>query len=114
MKTLLGCLLLAVTISNGPPAEQAQVGQSFFQKVDQVSRAINQENWPKATRATSQLNALYQKKKWKVQIVGDEGEYEGLERELAKLTVAVKEKSKLEAQTEASDIRALFQAIYTF
>lgn len=115
MKSLLGGLLIAVFIIGGwSSTDQAQLGQSFFQKIDQVNSAIDKENWPKAGRETSELRKMYQKKKWKIQLVGDEGEYEGLERVLAKLTVSVQEKEKSEAKMELSDFRALLKAIYSF
>lgn len=115
MKLLLGGLLLAAFLTgNGSSMEQAQFGHSFFQKIDQVTRAVDQENWPKAKQKSAELKKMYASKRWKVQFIGDEGEYEGVEMSLAKLTTAIKEKSKVDALIEASELRALIKAIYSF
>ncbi|HET7657304.1 MAG TPA: hypothetical protein VFK37_03355, partial [Bacillales bacterium] len=90
MKRLFTGLALAAMIGAGFTAvplegfaqQQAQAGEGFFKKISQIDRLVDKGKWQEAAKETAALRKLYQKKKWKMQLLGDEGEYEGLDREL--------------------------------
>lgn len=111
---IAGFLLAAYFTGFGAPAVEAELGHSFFQKIDQITHTIDQKNWSKAKTQSMELKKMYARKRWKVQFIGDEGEYEGVEMSLARLSTAIKEKSKVDALLETSELRALFKAIYSF
>lgn len=121
MKRLLGAIMIAGVILGGWPSlkhaqfgqEQAQAGEAFHQVIQQINQMIEKENWQGALKKTSELRALYQKKQWKLQLLGDEGEYEGLNRELDQLYAAVKAKDKSESKVELAAVGSYIKSIYS-
>ncbi|HET7657245.1 MAG TPA: DUF4363 family protein [Bacillales bacterium] len=121
MKRLFTGFALAATISAGFIAvplegfaqQQAQAGEGFFKKISQIDKLVDKGKWQEAAKETTALRKLYQKKKWKMQLLGDEGEYEGLDRELDQLAAAVSTKDKSETKIELGAVRSLFKNIYS-
>ncbi|HET7579401.1 MAG TPA: DUF4363 family protein [Bacillales bacterium] len=121
MKRLLGAIMIAVFIAGGWPSlehaqmgrEQAQAGEVFHQLIQQINQMITKENWQGALKKTSELRATFQKKQWKLQLLGDEGEYEGLNRELDQLYAAVKAKDKSESKVELAAVASYIKSIYS-
>lgn len=124
MKRLVGGLIIAIMITSGWPMakphhgvakaqEQAQAGHIFFQKLSQIGHLARQEKWRQAAEVTSSLRQAYQKRKWKIQLLGDEGEYEGVDEELDKLAAAVASKNDTQTRLEIASVRSLFENIYS-
>ena len=99
----------------GWPADQAQA-----QGVDPVTKQakhilelIERNEWQQAIEPTEKLKQLYLKNKWKYQFLGDEEEYEQLNREIAKLRVAIKEQDTLESKIIIASILSIIHDIYS-
>jgi len=100
-----------------PAHAQAQTlskaGEPFYKQISQINRLVQKGHWKAAEKETSALRKMYQKKKWKLQLIGDEGEYEGLDREMDRLSEAVSAKDKAQTKVELGAIRSLIRNIYS-
>src|SRR5690606_37240650 len=82
-------------------------------KIDQIQELVYRKQWEPAAAEVRHLENLYHKSKWKLQLLGDETEYEGMERELSKLKSAVEIWDSAQAMLQLATLRSILQAIYT-
>ncbi|HEX7064680.1 MAG TPA: DUF4363 family protein [Bacillales bacterium] len=114
MKQLVAGLMITLLVVGGwSHSADAQAGKAFFQQIDQIREYADQGNWQKANQAATNLQRLYQKKEWKLQLIGDEAEYEGVNQELDKLKAAIAAKDETQVKLELSTIGALLKSIYS-
>ncbi|MFC0300811.1 DUF4363 family protein [Virgibacillus soli] len=104
---LLCMLVLLVGCSNvtGKKALSAHI--------DQLEEALNKQDWEPLQDQATELKDLYDKNKWKIQLIGDEGEYEQLDESIDKFIAAIEMRKQTEAKLELATIRSLVQAIYS-
>lgn len=88
-------------------------GDYFFNQIDQLEQALDDSEWNKMNAQTAQLKEIYQDNKWKIQLLGDEGEYEGLYQSINKLIAAAKEEDTVNFRIELSTIRSFVEDIYS-
>lgn len=108
-------VLLVVTVMIGSwtsPAEAAQ-DKPLVSKMKKIVHLVNDQQWDQAIEEVDGLKKLYNKEKWKLQLLGDEAEYEQIDQELEKLTVAVKERDRTQAKIIMSTVRTLLKNIYS-
>lgn len=86
---------------------------AFLTNVKQIETVVEQENWTELEGYITQFKDLYYKEKWKVQLLGDEGEYETLEESIHQLEVAIKEKDLLQTKLSLATIKSLITFIYS-
>ncbi|HEX6922691.1 MAG TPA: DUF4363 family protein [Bacillales bacterium] len=115
MKRIVGGLIIALLIIGGwsSQAEAAKGGKAFYQQINKISELIDQGEWQKADKEMTALRKLYEKKLWKLQLIGDESEYEGLDDELEQLRGAIESRDKAEAKIQLSAVRTLVKHIYS-
>lgn len=99
--------------AHGYAQEMSQAGKPFYEKISQIRKFAKKGDWKRARKETTALHKLYQKRKWKLQLIGDEGEYEGLDQEMSKLSEAISAKDQSQTQVELGAIRALIKNIYS-
>ncbi|HET7629630.1 MAG TPA: DUF4363 family protein [Bacillales bacterium] len=87
---------------------------SLQSQVDSVRQSIEQKNWRRAAHGAHELRQMYDQKEWKLQLLGDESEYEGLQQDIARLQAAVKARDKANAFTELADIEVMISNIYSY
>lgn len=102
------CLLLLLTSCN-----KTLGGDAFFKHINDIESELGERNWEELTIQANELKDMYKKDKWKLQLLGDEGEYETLDESINKLIAAVKEKDKINVRMELASIQTLFESIYT-
>lgn len=110
---LLAGLLMMVVILSGCSSSESGPGKAIFTKINEINLSTIKGNWKKSSMQAKTLRHLYEKRKWKLQLLGDEGEYEGLDQELRKLNAAVNSKDKTQTKIELASVRSLFQNIYS-
>ncbi|WP_010649773.1 DUF4363 family protein [Oceanobacillus massiliensis] len=88
-------------------------GDYFFNQIDQLEQALDDSEWKKMNAQAAQLKEIYQDNKWKIQLLGDEGEYEGLYQSINKLIAAAKEEDTVNFRIELSTIRSFVEDIYS-
>lgn len=85
----------------------------IFQKADQIEKLVGEKQWGKASVEAEALMKMYQKQKWKFQLLGDEAEYEGLSQEIAKLQAAIKVQGQVETHVAIAAIKELLVQMYS-
>lgn len=114
MRHLLTCVfLVALVFGASPTATHAKAGGDLFKKLDTIGQSVEQKQWDKAKTETRTLRNLYHKKEWKIQMIGDEREYEGIGEGLDALNAAIKVKDKVQATIELANIHALLESVYS-
>ncbi|MCT1903041.1 DUF4363 family protein [Oceanobacillus sojae] len=88
-------------------------GDHFFQQIDKLEQAIEQPEWSKITSQAEELKKMYKKDKWKIQLVGDEDEYEGLDESISNLIAAAKEEDSINTRLELATVKSIFEGIYS-
>lgn len=84
----------------------------IYKKSEDITNLVNQSQWEKASDEAKAIADLYKKTKWKLQLLGEELEYNELEQEISKLQISIEEKDKLEAKTNIVLIQDYIRAIY--
>lgn len=99
------------------PAKQALAispsPDPIYRQAKSISTFINHKDWEKAIQKSDELKKLYQDNRWKYQLLGDEGEYEELNREIDRLRAAVKEKDRKQANIMIAAILSILEEIYS-
>lgn len=87
--------------------------ESLYEGIKMLEQPINDENWEEAKRKNEELINLYEELKWKLQLIGDEEEYEELYNCIVRLAVAIEEKDKMAAKLEIASIYAILKSMYS-
>ncbi len=88
-------------------------GEVFFNRLDDMEQALEQEEWNTLTQHAEELKRIYNDQKWKLQLLGDEGEYENLYRSINNLIAAIKEKDSVNVRLELATTRSFLEDIYS-
>lgn len=86
---------------------------ALFNQMDQLELALDQLDWEQIQIHATDLKDTFGKTKWKLQLIGDEGEYEGLNETIQKLLAAVKEEDSTNVRMELASTRSLISDIYS-
>ena len=105
---LVTCFLLFLTA-----CENNVGGDAFFDQINAVEEALENPAWDTVTAQAEALKELYKKDKWKLQLLGDEDEYESLYESINKLIVAIEEKDRMSIRMELSVIHTHIEDIYS-
>lgn len=115
MKKWFAALTVAIFVLGGWSQEgHAQLGKDLFQKIHQINQSVEKKNWKEAEQQALSLEKTYNRKRWKLQFLGDEAEYEGVDVYIQKLKSAISSKDSSNVKIELAEIRATLQNIYTF
>jgi hypothetical protein len=85
----------------------------FSKKINSIEQALHDEDWNQLKSLGNELDQLYQGSQWKIQLMGDEDEYESLQESINHLTVAIEEKDLTEAKLEVATIKTFIEDIYS-
>lgn len=111
---LFGLLAIVLVIGGGWSFSlETEKDRPLNAKIKEITHLINGDQWGQAMQETDVLRELYQKEKWKLQLLGDEMEYEQIDQELEKLPTAIHEQDGTQAKMILSTIRALLHNIYS-
>ncbi|RDW15931.1 DUF4363 family protein [Oceanobacillus chungangensis] len=90
-------------------------GDYFLEKITSIDQHFSQQetDWKKIKEECYELKRLYGKNEWKLQLLGDEGEYEDLKNSIAKLITAIEEKDRTQARIELSTVKSFIKDIYS-
>ncbi|WP_077618423.1 DUF4363 family protein [Bacillus sinesaloumensis] len=104
------CLLLFVLLAG---CANTIGGDLFYNHIDQLEEALDQPDWEQIKLQAEELNDIYIDSKWKLQLLGDEGEYEQLNESIQKIIAAVKEEDTTNVRMELATARSLVADIYS-
>lgn len=88
-------------------------GEYFFHHIDELEQALDQLNWNKITLQAEELKDIYSENKWKIQLIGDEDEYEGLYQSINNLIAAAKEQDSINLRLELASVKSILEDIYS-
>lgn len=88
-------------------------GDYFFNHIDQIEQAIDQSNWDKVSFQADALKDIYENNKWKIQLIGDEDEYEGLYQSINNFIAVVKEQDTTNARLQLATVKSILEDIYS-
>ncbi|WYP27231.1 DUF4363 family protein [Alkalihalobacillus sp. FSL W8-0930] len=86
---------------------------AFYEVLDQIEEALDQSDWEQLDQYAVQFQETYDQNKWKLQLVGDEAEYEALYESTQKLLAGVKEQDSTVVRVEMANARALVFEMYS-
>lgn len=110
VRRALLCLLLLLVISGC----SAQTGENEFQEnIIRLEQAISDKDSVSVKLQVEGLLKVFQHNEWKLQMIGDEGEYERLNESIRRIIVAIEEEDFTEARIELSTTKTILRDIYS-
>ncbi|GIO24342.1 DUF4363 family protein [Oceanobacillus sp. J11TS1] len=88
-------------------------GNDFFKHIEQLEQSLDASNWNKITNQAEALEEIFVSNKWKIQLLGDEGEYEGLHESINNLIAAAKEKDSTSTRLGLATVKSILGEIYS-
>lgn len=88
-------------------------GEAFFYQIEEIEVELKKDNWKEVVVKAYELKELYKKNKWKIQLLGDEDEYESLYESINKLITASQEKDQISSRMELTTIYTHIEDIYS-
>lgn len=81
--------------------------------MDKLEEALDDPEWEQIKVQAIELKEIYEEHKWKLQLLGDEGEYERLKESIQIIIAATKEKDTTNVRLELATARSLVADIYS-
>lgn len=109
MKRILFVLCLVLLVG----CSEITGEDDFKASIAALEEILNSEDWEAIERHTEAIEQQYDRSEWKLQLIGDEDEYEGLQESVNHLQQAAKSKSKIDCEKELTTIRTYLDLIYS-
>ena len=87
--------------------------KDFNEAVDSMEAILDKEDWPQIQKHAEAISDIYNNSKWKLQLLGDEDEYESLQEAVNDLKLAARQEDKSECEKELTTIRTYLKQIYS-
>jgi hypothetical protein len=104
------CIFLLLLLTS---CENNVGGDAFFNQINKIETELIEPNWDGVIVQAEELKEIYKKDKWKIQLLGDEDEYESLYESINKLITASKEKDLTNTRIELTTIHTHIEDIYS-
>jgi len=111
LKKLLTIILLSIMFVAG--CTEPIGGDYFFDNIQSLELELEKEDWQHANLQLKDMKNLYKKNNWKLQLLGDEAEYEGINEAISRLSAAIKSEDSKQALIELATIQAFLVEIYS-
>jgi uncharacterized protein YceK len=85
----------------------------FSEKINSFEQALHELDWKQIKSLGNDIEQLYQQNQWKIQLMGDEDEYESLQESINHLIVLIKEQDLTEIKLEVATIKTFLEDIYS-
>lgn len=109
MKRILFVLCLVLLVGCSEITDE----NDFKASIAALEEILTSEDWEEIEKHTEAIKQQYERSEWKLQLIGDEGEYEGLQEAVNHLQQAAKSKSKFNCEKELTTIRTYLKQIYS-
>jgi|SRR5690625_368477 len=89
--------------------------EEVFEHISVLEQSFKEKElyWKKLQTDAEKLKKNYQSNKWKIQLLGDEDEYETLNESINKLIIAIEEKDQTQSKLELAIIKVIAEDIYS-
>lgn len=105
---VVSCILLILS-----GCEMNAGGNTFYHQINEIEIALENSDWDETLSEAENLKEMYKKQKWKLQLLGDENEYEGLNESIHKLISAIKLQDLVSIKMELITIQTNIENIYS-
>lgn len=85
----------------------------FSEKINLIEKALNATDWEKLNLLGNELDQLYHVNQWKIQLMGDEDEYESLQESINQLLVTIEEQDITETKLIVASINTMIEDIFS-
>lgn len=106
---LLIGILLCMSMLVGCKSEEG-----FYNKISEINHYAENADWEQTKKGVKRLKNMSENKKWTLQLLGDEAEYEGINIALEILKESADAKDKTQVKVELGTIRGRLIDIYSF
>lgn len=86
---------------------------TLLNHLDQLDQSLDDQDWEKLSNQAKELKSMYEDNKWKLQLLGDEGEFEGLNGSINKIIAATIEEDHANVRMEIATARTFIKDIYS-
>lgn len=121
MKMLLSTMISVVLFmapggfwTNQVEAKPFPSEQQFYKTIDRIDIYIQVNQWNNASTAVNKLEQVFNRHRWKLQLLGDEGEIEDVLQSIHRIRAAVDEHDRSAARMELALLKQSIQYIYEF
>lgn len=90
----------------------AESNELLFQ-IEAIESSVENETWTLAEEQSKELVNVYDRQKWKLQLIGDEEEYEELIQNINMLKAVISERDATQSKMLISRIRSIVDTIYS-
>lgn len=111
IKKGLFCILVLFIIS-GCSAHTGK--EEFGEKIKNLEQSLDRYDSASLKQQVEGLLKAYEDNEWKIQLIGDEGEYEKLHESINRLIVSNEENDITGLKLELSTIKTILEDIYSF
>lgn len=87
--------------------------EAFSNNIKAIEHALKKPDWNQIESLGDDLKKLYNQSEWKIQLLGDEDEYEGLQESINQLIAAIEEKEIPEIKLELATVKTFLDNIYS-
>src|SRR5690606_28097623 len=87
--------------------------EDFNDIIDNIQQSVEQKEWKQLKSHGDDLLKIYHSNKWKLQMIGDEREYEELYESIKRLLVVIEEKEVTEIKLSLATIESIIEEIYS-
>lgn len=88
-------------------------GKELKLQMNAIEQQLISEDWEALSPQLNVLVEAYEKNKWKIQLLGDEGEYERLYESINRLRAAIDNNDAESASLELATLKTIVQDIYS-
>jgi len=111
LKSILLMSLLLVMLSG---CSNMVGSKELMGQIHVIKEQLMVEDWDALEVQMDRLSTIYSDNEWKLQMIGDEGEYERLHESINRLRSAIETQDSQSASLELSTIDSIAEDIYSF
>ena len=92
-----------------------QINENGFKSnLEKMNIIVTQKKWKEANKTMQELTQIYHEEKWKLQLLGNEDEYNGIAKELKLLQTSIDVQDKKEAKYHLTIVKHKLNSIYLY
>ncbi|WP_236838667.1 DUF4363 family protein [Caldalkalibacillus salinus] len=106
--------LILSTLLMGCDVTKSAKDQALFKKIDDIHTQVKNEEWDDALDNVDKWEDTYEKRLWKMQLLGEQADYEGINLEITLLKERLKRQNERQAIDSIIQLKHYLSAIYDF
>lgn len=110
---LISLLIMLLLLFMLPGCSNIIGSQALKGQINVMQQQLMAEDWEALGIQMNRLNKIYSDNEWKLQLIGDEGEYERLHESINRLQAAITAKDIQAASLELATIESIAEDIYS-